>query len=112
MNHEAPPDGAAPPMTAAEYHASIEAVGTALRIAEGGLRSIRLEVLEACLRRAEVLGPILDPTAWIRADRGRVLLAQVELLRWAAATRAALERVRSLLRVDDLELELAEEDGR
>jgi hypothetical protein len=47
------------------------------------------------LSRVETLGPVLDPTAYLRGSRN--LRDQRELLEAAAAFRAALERIRARL---------------
>lgn len=76
---------AAPFSSFEEYRAQVTALARAIATAEVLLATVDLERLEHTVERADLLGPVIDPTAW-RAARGQ-LEAQRVLIAWARESR-------------------------
>ena len=85
-------------MTADEYREQVRQLSAALGIARQVLEVVDLDEIGRQLERADSLGVMLDPTAWIRANDSGSLEAQRELVRWARETRNAFARLQPFAR--------------
>lgn len=82
--------GPGQPLSAAQYEAGLEMLAQAFRL----VQLVPIEPLREHLSKAETLGPILDPTAYMRGGRER-LQDQRDVIEAAAAVWKAVDRVRA-----------------
>lgn len=82
--------GPGQPLSAAQYEAALEMLAQAFRL----VQLVPIEPLREHLAKVETLGPILDPTAYMRGGRER-LADQRDVIEAAAGVWRALDRVRA-----------------
>jgi len=76
------------PLTAEQYQAAMDLLAQAFRM----VQLVPVAALRDHLSRAETLGPMLDPTAYMRGGREN-LEDQADVIKAASAVMNALERI-------------------